>query len=128
MQISPTDGDMVLEIKVNPADIGHLKLDLPVAIKLDAFDYAIYGTLAGTLAYISSDTLTEQGPNGQTSTFYRAQIRLDPAKTQANPKLADAPLKPGMTATADIQTARRSILKYLAKPIFKAFGGAMNER
>jgi adhesin transport system membrane fusion protein len=33
-----------------------------------------------------------------------------------------------MTATVDIQTGRRSVLKYLAKPIYKAFGGAMNER
>ena len=37
-------------------------------------------------------------------------------------------LKPGMTATVDIRTGRRSVLKYLAKPVYKAFGGAMNER
>ena len=37
-----------------------------------------------------------------------------------------------MTALVDIRTDSRtdsrSILKYLAKPVFKAFGGAMNER
>lgn len=126
MQISPTDGGMVIEIKVNPVDIGQLRPDLPVAIKLDAFDYSIYGTLQGTLSYISSDTLTEQGSNGQSATFYRAQVRLD--AEQRNPKLADVPLKPGMTATVDIRTNSRSILQYLAKPVFKAFGGAMNER
>ena len=37
-------------------------------------------------------------------------------------------LKPGMTATVDIRTGRRSVLKYLAKPVYKAFAGAMNER
>jgi adhesin transport system membrane fusion protein len=42
--------------------------------------------------------------------------------------LADVVLKPGMTATVDIRTSSRSVLKYLAKPVFKAFGGAMNER
>lgn len=128
MQISPTDGDMVIEIKVNPVDIGQLKPGLPVTIKLDAFDYSVYGTLQGTLNYISSDTLTEQGGNGQTTNYYRAHVKVDANKTKANPKLSQVPLKPGMTATVDIRTNSRSILQYLAKPVFRAFGGAMNER
>jgi adhesin transport system membrane fusion protein len=128
MQISPTDGNMVIEVKINPVDIGQLQLGLPVAIKLDAFDYSVYGSLSGTLSYISSDTLTEQGPSGQASTYYRAQVRIDPESARTNSKLASIVLKPGMTATVDIRTNTRSVLKYLAKPVFKAFGGAMNER
>jgi len=128
MQISPTDGDMVIEIKINPADIGLLKAGLPVSIKLDAFDYSVYGSLAGSLIYISSDTLNEQAANGQTSTYYRAQVRLNSNPESHNAKLADVVLKPGMTATVDIFTNRRTVLEYLAKPVFKAFGGAMNER
>ncbi len=128
MQISPSESDMVIEVKINPVDIGQLKLGLPVAIKLDAFDYSIYGTLQGTLSYISSDTLTEQASKDQISTYYRAHVSLDPDKAKANPKLANVPLKPGMTATVDIRTSTRSVLQYLAKPIFKAFGGAMHER
>ena len=37
-------------------------------------------------------------------------------------------IKPGITAGIDIRTGTRSILKYIAKPMFKAFGGALNER
>jgi adhesin transport system membrane fusion protein len=127
MQISPTEGNMIIEAKVNPVDIGQLKISLPVAIKLDAFDYSSYGTLKGTLNYISSDTLTEQGGNGQALTYYRANVLVDPDQT-TNPKLANVALKPGMTATVDIKTNNRTVLQYLAKPLFKAFGGAMNER
>ena len=47
---------------------------------------------------------------------------------KVNPKLEEMALKPGMTATVDIRTGRRSVLKYLAKPVYKAFSGAMNER
>ena len=128
MQISPTHSDMVIEVKVNPADIGLLQLGLPVAVKLDAFDYAVYGSLRGTVSYISSDTFTEQAGNTPTPAYYRAQVRLDADQAKANPKLADMPLRPGMTSTVDIRTGSRSVLQYLAKPIFKAFGGAMNER
>jgi adhesin transport system membrane fusion protein len=127
MQISPTGGEMVVEVKVNPADIGQLHPGLPAFVKLDAFDYSVYGSLVGTLNYISSDTLTEQGANGQAATFYRARVRIDP-QAQTNPRLAALALKPGMTATVDLRTASRSVLQYLAKPVFKAFSGAMNER
>ena len=101
-----------------------------MAIKLDAFDYSVYGNLEGTLVYLSSDTLVEQAANGQSNSYYRAHVNLDAdkARSHPNPMLAAVVLKPGMTATVDIRTGQRSVLKYLAKPIYKAFGGAMNER
>jgi membrane fusion protein, adhesin transport system len=130
MQISPTEGEMVFELKVNPIDIGRLEAGLPVSIKLDTFDYSIYGSLEGRLTYVSSDTLSEQSGNGQTSTYYRALVRLEDRQViaQSNPKLANVAMRPGMGATVDIRTGRRSVLHYLAKPVYRAFGGAMNER
>jgi adhesin transport system membrane fusion protein len=50
------------------------------------------------------------------------------AKTHPNPKFVSVALKPGMTATVDIRTGHRSVLKYLAKPVYSAFGGAMKGR
>jgi adhesin transport system membrane fusion protein len=126
MQISPTEGDLVLELKVMPVDIGNLAVGLPASIKLDAFDYSIYGSLNGKLEYISSDTLTEQGQRGEAVAFYRARVTVN--RDNHNPKLPRALLKPGMTATVDIQTGSRSVLTYLIKPITKAFQGAASER
>ena len=128
MQISPTEGDMIIETKVNPVDIGQLSLELPVSIKLDAYDYSTFGTLNGSVTHISSDTLTETGSKGEVNTFYRVNVKVSPDKLQDNPKFAKMILKPGMIATVDIRTDSRSVLKYLAKPLFKAFGGALNER
>jgi adhesin transport system membrane fusion protein len=128
MQISPSETEPVFEVNINPSDIGQLKAGLPATIRLDAFDYSIYGVLHGTLRYISSDTLTEQGPNGQTNTFYRAQVSLHPDDAKKHPKLTLAMLKPGMTATVDLKTGGRTVLKYLIKPIYKAFGGALTEK
>lgn len=126
MQISPTNVDLLVEIKVLPADIGMLRLGLPASVKVDAFDYTVYGSLNGELNYISSDTLAEQGPNGQTVATYKARVRFDP--TQANTKLNLQELKPGMTASVDVQTGSRSVLTYLLKPISKAFQGAASQR
>jgi adhesin transport system membrane fusion protein len=143
MHISPTSGGYIVEAKINPSDIGELRLGLPVSLKFDAFDFSVYGMLQGTLSYISSDTLTESGPNGATQTYYRVQVQLNPnldseksntdtpwffqAERKVN-KLSLNELKPGMTATLDIQTRSRTLLQYLIKPVQKAFSGALHER
>jgi adhesin transport system membrane fusion protein len=127
MQIAPTDEDLIIEAKVNPSDVGQLSLGLPVSIKVDAFDYSVYGMLTGDLVYISPDTLSEQAQNGQNQSFYRVKVHL-PRKQLQNPKAHDIVVRPGMTVSIDIRTGTRSVLKYIAKPVFKAFGGALIER
>jgi adhesin transport system membrane fusion protein len=129
MQISPVDEDFLVEIKIDPADVGQVKLGQPVAVQLDAFDRSIYGTLPGELVYVSSDTLVEQG-NGQapTQVYYRAHVALHWSKTLPALLIRPTDLKSGMTATVDIRTGERSVLTYLLKPIQKSFKGALSER
>jgi adhesin transport system membrane fusion protein len=126
MQISPTESGQVIEAKINPSDIGELKVGLPVSVKLDAFDFSVYGMLNGNLSHISSDTLTESGANGSLQTYYRIQVELAPMPVSDRIKPPD--LKPGMTASLDIRTRSRSVWQYLSKPIQKAFSGALHER
>jgi len=128
MQLSPTDGDLIIEAKVNPVDIGQLAEGLPVSVKLDAFDYSIYGGLEGVLTYISADTLTEKNEGEGAASYYRVQVKLDKDAQANNPKLANVVIKQGMTASIDIKTNRRTVLQYLAKPVLRAFSGALNER
>ena len=128
MQISPADDELLVEIKVNPSDVGQLSLGLPVSLRLDAFDSSIFGKLGGTLRYISPDTLSEQGANGQSTTFYRAQVAIDWNNSAPNQRIHTQDIKPGMTATADVRTGQRSILNYLLKPVTRAFSGAMMQR
>jgi len=127
MQISPTDSEMLIELKLNPVDVGQLKIEMPVIVKLDAFDFSIYGSLKGQLSYISSDTLTEKN-GGQNSTYYLAQVRILGPELQSKNRLSHQLLKQGMTVSIDIQTGKRTIFEYLAKPIIRAFAGALNER
>jgi len=130
LQISPVDDELLVEIKVNPADVGLLRTGLPVTLRFDAFDSSIYGNVMGQLRYISPDTLSEQGPNGQALTYYRAQVAIDwPAtQRQGSQRIQPADIKPGLTATADVLTGTRSILNYLLKPINRAFSGALTQR
>ena len=47
MHISPTENKLVVEVRIDPVDIGQLELGRPVDIYLKAFDSKIYGKLEG---------------------------------------------------------------------------------
>ncbi|PCJ30979.1 MAG: secretion protein [Gammaproteobacteria bacterium] len=126
MQISPSEGGLMLEAKVMPTDIGQLSIGMPVFIKLEAFDYSIYGNLHGTLNYLSSDTLTEKDESGREIVFYSVQVNIDEDHLRDEPKLASVILKAGMNATIDIKTGSKTVFNYLSKPITKTFSGAIH--
>jgi len=128
IQISPIDDEIFAEIKINPADIGQLRVGLPVSLRLDAFDFSIYGKLEGKLRYISPDTLTEPGTNGQQQIFYRAQVAINDMSTQLGTKIRVNEIMPGMVVTADILTGHRTVLHYLLKPVYQAFDGALSQK
>jgi adhesin transport system membrane fusion protein len=132
IHISPIDDQLIVEVRINPADIGFLTLGLPVKLRFDAFDYSIFGSVGGTLHYISPDTLSEPGVDGKSSPYYRAHIVIrgmdPPDQKNSSGRISVKDIKPGLTVTADILTGRRSVLSYLLKPINRAFSGAMSER
>lgn len=125
MQISPTEGGYVIEAKINPSDIGQIHLGQPVSVRFDAFDYTIYGSLPGELTYLSSDTLVEQGSDGRSQVYYRAKVLVKP---EIGSRIPAQNLKAGMTASIDILTDKRSILRYMTKPITRAFSGALGQK
>ncbi|MCG8374878.1 MAG: HlyD family efflux transporter periplasmic adaptor subunit, partial [Chlorobiales bacterium] len=76
MEILPTTSRLIVEGKLRPADIGFVHVGMPASVKLDAYDYSIYGMLKGSVVYISPDAITEMAPQGELL-YYRVQIRLD---------------------------------------------------
>lgn len=126
MQIVPVDDDLVVEAKVRPSDIAFVKPGLPATVKLDAWDYSIYGALEGTVTYISADTLNEETRNGD-QPYYRVQVKTSGRKlmSRGNEKID---VQPGMTAQVEIKTGKRTVLAYLTKPITKTLDEAMSER
>ncbi len=126
MQISPTEGQYIVEAKVNPADIGQLAIGQRATLRLDAFDYSLYGTLQGRLDYLSADTLTEPGADGRSSqTYYRARLSLT---VPPGHRIQPQDIKPGLTVTADLLAGQRSVLHYIGKPIARAFSGALGQK
>ena len=91
-------------------------------VKFTAYDYTIYGGLQGKLEQISPDTVTDKEGNS----FYVIRLRTDKNHLGSNEK----PLLiiPGMVASVDIITGKKTILEYLMKPILRARAEAFRER
>lgn len=126
MQIVPSDDDLIIEAKVKPVDIAFIKLGLPAAVKLDAYDYSIYGRLKGVVAYISADTLNED-VRGNEQPYYRVQVKTS-GHGLVGKNAEHINIQPGMTATVEINTGRKTVLHYLTKPITKTFSESLGER
>lgn len=126
MQIVPVADDLIIEAKMKPSDIAFVKPGLPAVIKLDAYDYSIYGALRGEVIYISADTLSEE-VRGTDQPYYRVQVKTS---GQGLTKSGKGPIEiqPGMTATVEIMTGKKSVFRYLTKPITKTIAESMGER
>lgn len=127
LQILPTESDLIVEAKVKPADMTNIKSGEPAKVKFDAYDYAIFGTMSGKVVYVSADSLQEDTKNGPMS-FYRVKVAITEKDFKRNERINDIEVRPGMTATVDIQTGKRSVLSYLLKPVTKTFTEAFGER
>jgi membrane fusion protein, adhesin transport system len=126
LDILPTSGDLIVEAKVTTTDIANVSIGQTTSVKLDAYDYAIFGTMPGEVIYISPDTLEEETKKGAL-TYYRVQIRID--KNKLDPERSkNIKILPGMTASVDIKATDRTVLTYLTKPVFKTISSSLGER
>lgn len=126
MQIVPLEDDLIVEAKVKPADVAFLKPGLPASIKIDAYDFTIYGSLEGQLTYISADTLTEDLKQGELA-YYRVQVKTTGKRFAGRPE-EKLEIQPGMTATVEIKTGSNTVLRYLIKPVLKTVSESLGER
>lgn len=125
MQILPTSSDLIIDAKVSPADIAYIKEGQDATVKLDAYDYSIFGAMTGTVNYISPDTLMEKTPKGE-EPYYRVLIVITGAEFKGREN--KIVIKPGMTASVDIKAMERTVLSYLTKPITKTLSEGLGER
>jgi adhesin transport system membrane fusion protein len=126
LQIVPMDDDLLIEAKVKPKDVGKLKPGIPATVKIDAYDYTIYGTLSGTLVYLSPDTLEEDLKRNE-EPYYRVQIKTE-GRNLSNAKSSEIVIQPGMTATVELITGNNTVFKYLVKPIIKTLDESLHEQ
>ena len=126
VEIVPLDDTLLVEARVRPKDIAFLRPGLDAMVKLSAYDFSIYGGLAGTVEHVSADAIVDDRPGVTPESFYLVRVRT----TQSSHGAGKRHIKviPGMQATVDIRTGRRTVLQYLLKPVLRAKENALRER
>ena len=122
-EIVPIGSQIVIEVKIQPQDIGFIKVGLKSIIKFDAFDYSRYGSIYGDVVSISPTTFTDPKRG---MVYYKARVKPDQNYVGHNSK--ENMLIPGMTAEVDIITDQKTVFQAIIKPVYSAIDTAFRGR
>lgn len=122
LEIIPTEDEMLVEAYVKPSDVAFLKVGQKAVVKLSSYDFNKYGGLDGQLENLSPDTLKDERQQRKPGNLpdleeglYRILVRIkDPNRVRKGLKIETTP---GMTATVEIRTGRKTVLEYLFRPL-----------
>jgi len=121
MLIVPDADMLTIEAKIEPQDIDQIRMGQQAVLRLSAFNQRTTPEIGGEVSRISADLTTDQRTG---LSYYTVRISIPP---QELARLRGLRVMPGMPVESFIQTAERTVLSYLTKPltdnVFKAFRG-----
>ena len=123
MQVVPVGEKLLVEARVSPKDIAFIKVGDRANVKVTAYDFSIYGGLAGKVRNISADSIYDEA---ERQAYYTVTVETDRAFLVKNGRRL--PIMPGMICDVEIITGSKSILSYLFKPVLRALDEALTER
>ena len=121
MEVVPARDQLVLEVKLSPADRGYVKLDQPALIKISAYDFYRYGALDGKVKAIAADA--DEGRNQEQ--YFRVIVETE--KSYFGGQSQGMLIKPGMNGEVDIKVETQWLLWALLRPIFRLKAEAFRE-
>lgn len=125
VEIVPVSDALVVEAKIDPKDIAFINPSQKAIIKITAYDFSIYGGLDGKIIEISADSIIDKDSK-EGKSYYRVLVKTDKNYLERNGK--KLPIIPGMIASVDIVTGKKTILDFLLKPILKVKQDSLHER
>ena len=122
LDVVPGQEKLVVEARIRPQDIDHVRKDAPVEVRLvNAFDARTAPLLPGKVVFVSADRVTGRDAG---EAWYVASVELDAAAVARHAGLR---LQAGMPAELYVTTPARTLLGYLARPLTDFAHRAMRE-
>lgn len=122
-EIVPLEDALRIEARIRPADIAFVHPEQKALVKITAYDFSIFGGLDGVVEKISPDSAIDEATR---EVYYTVTIKT--LSNQLGRQNQNLSIFPGMIASVDILTGKKSVLDYLLKPINKARTEALRER
>lgn len=121
MQIVPVNDALVVDARIQPADIDQLHIGQKATLRFSAFNQRTTPEIFGEIKTVAADLVFNQQTG---ESWYTARISI-PADELA--RLGSLPLLAGMPVEAFVQTGERTALSYLLKPLADQINRAMRE-
>jgi len=137
ISIVPTSTPLKIQSLVESKDIGYVKSDMPVIIKIDTFDFQKYGTLNGKVSQTPKDSYKirpETGNmQGQTSTSQDTNspmymIEVTPLNSTLTVNGKSEQLRNGLGVTTEVKVGKRRIIEFFIYPLIKHWCEGMSVR
>jgi HlyD family type I secretion membrane fusion protein len=131
LELLPLDDNLVIEARVNPRDISHVKTGQDSLVRLTALNQRMTPMIEGKVVYVSADAVPEQtGQNGNEAGWSRrdsfvVRVRLDDRDTRQT--VTGFQPTPGMPADVYIKTGQRTFFNYMMRPVLDSFSRAFRE-
>jgi len=116
LELVPTGEALIVEAKIMPQDISGIRVNDEVRIRFTAYDSAKYGSVEGRVMRISADAVIDKKNEGVS--HYLVDVEIVGNLILEG---ADEPVTfiPGMTATVDVLSGKRTVLEYIWQPMSK---------
>jgi adhesin transport system membrane fusion protein len=122
VEIVPDEAQLLMALRVKPADIGFIREGQDANVRVLAYDAATYGQMQAKVLRVGADAvLDEKG-----EPYF--EVHLGAARDQIQLHGRPLPVSPGMPVDAGVLTGQRSVLQYLMKPVLRGIQGALQER
>ncbi len=114
LKIVPSN-NLIAKIDITNKDIGFVRANMPVDVRLDSFPFREFGGLKGELTWVGSDALLPD----QMHQYYRfpAKIKIEGQVIQVNGK--EIALQSGMSVNVNIKLEKRRVINIFLDEILK---------
>lgn len=123
--LAPVDAPLEAEAEITTRDVGFIRVGDEATLKIDAFNVAEHGTVAGRVATISEGAFTTDDTGTAKPPFYKIRVRIESVN------LINVPpsfrLIPGMTLTTDVKVGTRSLGAYILGGLVESINSSMRE-
>lgn len=115
--IVPADAPIEMVCYVKNMDIADITIGMNAEIKLEAYPYNRYGTVKGTVKYISPSSFNSE----QLGSVYLVKLDVD----NENPNIN---VMSGLSGSVEVKIWKRSVMRYFLDPIINGFGETLKEK
>ncbi|MFK7945784.1 MAG: HlyD family type I secretion periplasmic adaptor subunit, partial [Paracoccaceae bacterium] len=111
LQIVPSDQGIEFETRVDPISIDQVFVGQEAKVMMSALNQRTTPELQGSVKWMSPTSVMDEATG---LTFFRVQVLISGEELA---RLGDVELVPGMPVDAFLQTAERSVMSYLTRPL-----------